>query len=93
MIYRSKFLLILSAFFLSTLVCAEELSVTSISLVKPWQPNATQTLKLEVILPKKFHAYTDQFKILNIKPEGFKIGELKASPAIEFYDKFSKKKR
>lgn len=93
MIYWSKLLPILFALLLPTLVYAADLSVTSISLVKPWQPNATQTLKLEVILPKKFHAYTDQFKILNIKPEGFKVGELKASPDVEFYDKFSKKKR
>lgn len=93
MIYRSKLLLILFALLLSTLVRAADLSVTAISLVKPWQPNATQALKLEVLLPKKFHAYTDQFKILNIRPEGFKIGELKANPDIQFYDKFSKKNR
>ena len=93
MIYQSKLLPLLFALLLPTLVHAAGLSVTSISLVKPWQPNATQTLRLEVILPKKFHAYTDQFKFLNIKPEGFKVGELKARPNVEFYDKFSKKKR
>lgn len=67
--------------------------VTSISLAKPWQASATQSITLEVILPKKFHAYTDQFRILNIRPEGFKIGELKVKPEIKFYDKFSKKNR
>lgn len=81
------------AIFISTLVHAQDLAITSISLAKPWQSSATQNVILEAVLPKKFHAYTDQFKILNIKPEGFRIGEIKIKPEVEFYDKFSKKKR
>lgn len=76
-----------------TLAYAEDLTVTSISLTKPWQAGATQNVILEIVLPEKFHAYTDQFRVLNVKPEGFKIGEIKIKPEVEFYDKFSKKKR
>ena len=93
MFYHSRLYCVFFILFVSTLVLAEDLVVTSVSLVKDWQPNLTQTLTLEVILPKKFHAYTDQFRILNIKPDGFKVGEIKATPNVEFYDKFSKKKR
>lgn len=83
----------LLVFFLSTFVRAQDLSITSVSLAKPWQPNATQIITLKIILPEKFHAYTDQFRILKVNPEGFKVGELKTAPNVEFYDKFSKKNR
>ncbi len=72
---------------------SNELAVTSVSLAQPWQPGATQSVVLNVVLPKKFHAYVDQFKILNIKPEEFKIGEIKTTPEVKFYDKYSKKNR
>lgn len=75
------------------LIAAEELVMTAINLAKPWESGATQSITLDVVLPKKFHAYTDQFKILNIKPSDFKIGQIKVNPETEFYDKFSKKKR
>lgn len=44
-------------------------------------------------MPKGFHAYADQFKILNIQPSTFQVGQLKLKPEIEFYDKYSKKNR
>jgi len=78
---------------LSHMSLAHALSITSISLTQPWQPGSTQSVNLELVLPKKFHAYTNQFKILNIKPAEFKIGEIMVKPEIEFYDKFSKKTR
>lgn len=72
---------------------AQDLSVTSVSLAKPWQAGATQSVSLDIILPKKFHAYTDQFKILNIQPSDFKIGEKMVHPEVQFFDKFTDKKR
>lgn len=80
-------------FYLSTLVHAKELTITSVSLAKAWIPHATQTVTLEIILPEKFHAYTDQFRILKVSPDGFKVGEIKTAPNVVFYDKFSKKNR
>ena len=45
---------------------AEDLLVTSISGIKPWSAQMTQDVKIEISLPKGFHAYNDQFKILKL---------------------------
>lgn len=74
-------------------VHAENLTITSVSLVKPWQAGSTQSVIVDIIMPKGFHAYADQFKVISIEPSRFKIGEIKVKPEIEFFDKFSKKKR
>lgn len=72
---------------------AEGLKVQSVSIVHPWHPSESQTVTLNVLLPEKFHAYTDQFRIKNIQPPDFKVGSLQVKPEIEFFDKFSLKKR
>jgi thioredoxin:protein disulfide reductase len=70
-----------------------DLKIQSVSLAGPWQAGKIQEIKLDVALPAKFHAYADQFKIKNIQPENYKIGEIKIKPETEFYDRFSKKNR
>ncbi|MEQ1723086.1 MAG: cytochrome c biogenesis protein CcdA [Pseudobdellovibrio sp.] len=72
---------------------AEELKVESVSQVQEWQAGITQTVNIDVRLPRNFHAYADQFKILKIKPDGFTAGHIKLKPEIDFFDKFSKKNR
>jgi thiol:disulfide interchange protein DsbD len=67
--------------------------LTSLNDFKKWEPHQTQEFKIQVELPVNFHAYLDQFKVLNLKPEGFKAGEIHIQPEVEFYDKFSKKNR
>ncbi|MEK6628938.1 MAG: cytochrome c biogenesis protein CcdA [Bdellovibrionota bacterium] len=91
--YRLIIFLGLLSLFGAPYAIAQDFAITSISLAKPWQDGKVQTITLDVLLPKKFHAYADQLKVLNIKPSEFKIGEIKLSPEIEFYDKFSKKIR
>lgn len=72
---------------------AEDLKIISISRLSVWEPSKNQALKLEIQLPDGFHAYVDQFKIRDIKPEGFKAGQISVKPEVVFYDKFSKKDR
>lgn len=58
-----------------------------------WHPGETKKVKIEVNMPAKFHAYSDQFKIVDVQPETFKVGQIKVSPEIDFFDKFTKKNR
>ncbi|MBY0553769.1 thioredoxin family protein [bacterium] len=58
-----------------------------------WQPGEIKEVKIEVNMPAKFHAYSDQFKIIDVQPESFKVGQIKIIPEIDFFDKFSKKNR
>ncbi|MFP5520172.1 MAG: cytochrome c biogenesis protein CcdA [Bdellovibrionia bacterium] len=51
------------------------------------------TLKMELSLPKGFHAYEEEFKLQVLSPAGFKISSPQIDPIIEWYDKFSKKTR
>lgn len=79
--------------FLSRLSLAQDLTITSVSLAKPWQAGATQSVSLNIVLPEKFHAYSNQFKVQNPRPSEFKIGAVSVSPEVEFFDKYSNKKR
>ena len=88
-----RFLLLIILSITPSVVIAQDLAITSVSLAQPWQSGATQQITLNISLPEKFHAYKDQFKILNIDPTDFKIGQITVNPETEFYDKFSKKKR
>lgn len=72
---------------------AEDLKVQSVSLAAPWKSGLAQEVTLDILLPSGFHAYSDQFKILNIAPQNFKAGALKIEPEVEFFDKYSKKTR
>ncbi|MBC7456968.1 MAG: sulfite exporter TauE/SafE family protein [Bdellovibrionaceae bacterium] len=79
--------------FFSIFVNAATLEIKSIKPLQKWEPNKIQELVLTVQLPPDFHAYSEQIKVLNINPEGFKSGQIKLSPEVEFYDKYSKKNR
>lgn len=57
------------------------------------QEGQIKSARISINMPKGFHAYLDQFKISNINPNKFQVGQLKVNPEIEFYDKFSKKTR
>lgn len=57
------------------------------------QEGQIKSARITMTLPKNFHAYADQFKISNIQPNSFQVGQLKLKPEIEFYDKFTKKNR
>lgn len=72
---------------------AAKLEIKSIQPTQKWVAEQIQETQITVQLPKDFHAYKDQLKVLNIKPLGFKAGQIKISPEVEFYDKFSKKNR
>lgn len=79
--------------FFAALGSAEELSVKSVSVASDWQAGKTQEIHLEITLPEKFHAYSDQFKTLNISPSGFKVGQIIVHNEISFFDKYTKKNR
>jgi len=57
------------------------------------QQGQVKMAKIRMIMPKGFHAYADQFKVVNLDPDSFKAGQIMLSPEIEFYDKHFKKKR
>jgi thioredoxin:protein disulfide reductase len=71
----------------------EGLVVNSVSLVKPWISQAKQDVKIEVSMPAGFHAYSDQFRILDVEAKNFKVENLVVNQEIEFYDKYTKKTR
>jgi thioredoxin:protein disulfide reductase len=57
------------------------------------QQGQVKTAKIQITMPKGFHAYTDQFKVLNIEPSEFKAGQIMLNPEVKFYDKHNKKNR
>lgn len=71
----------------------KNLEILSIGSVKSWQPGQQQKIDVQVQVPKNFHAYADQIKVINIQPGGFKAGQIEVKPEVEFYDVHSKKKR
>ncbi|MFZ3228611.1 MAG: cytochrome c biogenesis protein CcdA [Pseudobdellovibrio sp.] len=90
---KLKLLIPILFFIFSCFSLAASLEIKSIKPFQKWEPNKIQELLITVELPKNFHAYTDQIKILNIKPEGFKSGQIRLFPEVKFYDKFTKKLR
>ena len=71
----------------------EGLVINSVSLVKPWTAQAKQDVKIEVSMPEGFHAYSDQFRILEIEAKDFKVENLVVNQEVEFYDKYTQKAR
>lgn len=57
------------------------------------QEGQIKSARLSLKMPTGFHAYADQFKISNIQPDSFKVGQIKLKPEAEFYDKYTKKNR
>ncbi len=86
-------LALLTLFSLSAAGASTDLVVKTIKPFQKWTSDQIQETQIAVQLPKNFHAYKDQIKILNIKPSGFKTAQIKLNPEVEFYDKFSKKNR
>lgn len=90
---RTFYFLYLLLFSLPLLAQHNDLIVKSISPVKPWSKHLNQEVKIEITLPEGYHAYKDQFKILNLSPTGFVAGALELNPEVDFYDKYTKKNR
>lgn len=84
---------LLSFFLFSFALAGEKVQIVSVSEIRTIQPGQQQEIQIQLKLPTGFHAYKDQFRIENIKPEAFKAGQIQIKPEIEFYDKFSKKTR
>lgn len=63
--------------------------------ITPFQlgPGQGGQLKVEMTLPKGFHAYLEEFKIVVKSPTGLKVGKPQISPVVEWYDKYSKRNR
>ncbi len=51
------------------------------------------SITLQTQLPRGFHLYADQLKLLSVEPETYKLGQLETLPRTEFFDKHSQKKR
>ncbi len=80
-------------FLYSTLIWAVSEPVIQFNvLTDPLQlePGQIKSVRLTIEMPKGFHAYSDQFKVMAMNPE-FSVGQLMLSPEIEFYDKHNKK--
>lgn len=90
---RTHLALFIFSLFFSLSSFAYDVKLTKLNDFRKWEPHQIQEVKIRVDLPSGFHAYVDQLKVLNLKPEGFKAGEIHVKPEIEFYDKYSKKKR
>lgn len=58
-----------------------------------WSPGQGGNISIKMQLPEGFHAYEDQFRVVILEPDGFKIAPFKIEPITEWYDKFSKKQR
>ena len=88
-----QFILYLFLFSLPLLAQNDDLLVKSINSVKPWSEQINQEIKIEVSLPRGYHAYKDQFKILNFNPPDFSAGQVELGNEVNFYDKYSQKER
>lgn len=77
----------------SALTFGALLEIKTIKPFQTWGPDQIQEASIAVKLPKNFHLYKDQLQILNIKPDLFKSGEIKITPEVEFFDRFSNKNR
>ncbi len=80
-------------FLYSTLIWAVSEPVIQFNvLTDPLQlePGQIKSVRLTIEMPKGFHAYSDQFKVMAMNPE-FNAGQITLSPEIEFYDKHNKK--
>ena len=80
-------------FLFSTLIWAVSEPVVQFNvLTDPLQlePGQIKSVRMTIEMPKGFHAYSDQFKVMALNPE-FSVGQLMLSPEIEFYDKYTKK--
>jgi thiol:disulfide interchange protein DsbD len=57
------------------------------------EPHQVSHLELSLHLAEGYKAYSDQFKLKILNPEGFKVSQIEITPQHKFFDKFSKKNR
>lgn len=58
-----------------------------------WHASEGGNLEIQMKLPPQFHAYADSVKVQILEPDGFQISEPRIEPQVEWFDKFSKRKR
>lgn len=58
-----------------------------------WNPGQGGSLEIQMNLPDGYHAYEDQFRVVILEPDGFKVAPFKIEPLVQWHDKFSKKVR
>lgn len=58
-----------------------------------WSPGQGGNLEIKMNLPEGYHAYEDQFRVVILEPDGFKVAPLKIEPLTKWFDRFSKKER
>ncbi len=56
-------------------------------------PGQTADLLISMQLTPGFHAYADKFKIAVESPDDLKVGDLKLTPVVQFFDSVTKKMR
>lgn len=56
-------------------------------------PGRVETIEIDVQLPKGFHAYSDKFKVSQVTPAEFVMGQIKVHNETDFFDKFTQKNR
>ena len=58
-----------------------------------WSPGQGGEIEIKMDLPAGYHAYSDSIKLQILEPDGFQATTPRIEPQIEWFDKFSKKKR
>lgn len=53
-------------------------------------PGEQAELQIKLALMPGYHAYTERFKLVAIEPAGLKIGKLRISPMVKFFDQVTK---
>jgi len=78
---------------INTLQAAEKSPLTLATKSVSTKPGQVNLLEVQVQMPKGFHLYRDQLKFPHIDPQSYQIGQPHIQPEVEFFDKYSKKKR
>lgn len=63
--------------------------------ITPFQlsPGQGAQLRIEMTLPKGFHAYKEEFKVSVVSPLGLKVSQPQIEPIVRWFDKYSQKDR
>ncbi len=96
--YLNFFIIFLSGFIITNKLLAQNESAPQVlsiveSHVVPHETklDSERSLEIKLEINPGFKAYVDKFKVHILEPYPVDIGDLKADPVVEFYDKFSKK--
>ncbi len=74
-------------------VIKDPLSVTSLNNEILLEANRKQEVTYQLTLPQDYYVYVDSLKFEPLGKPSFTIHEFNVSPQVEFFDKFSNKKR